>query len=85
VRAGSRGDSNARRRRRSTSASPGGRFERSAMRRGIRAAIAGAPLANVAIEGGHRYVIAVGNRVTPVPPHRSVRAGLPHTAPTSGV
>ena len=31
------------------------------------------------------YVIAVGNRVTPVPPHRSVRAGLPHTAPTLGV
>jgi helicase len=31
------------------------------------------------------YVIAVGNQVTPVPPHRTVRAGFPHTAPTSGV
>jgi hypothetical protein len=28
---------------------------------------------------------AVGNRVTPVPLHRSVRAGFPHTAPTLGV
>jgi transposase-like protein len=30
-------------------------------------------------------VIAVGNRVAPVPPHRSVQAAFPHTAPTSGV
>ena len=30
---------------------------------------------------GEGYLIAVGNRVTPVPPHRSVRAALPHTAP----
>ena len=29
-------------------------------------------------------VIAVGTRVTPRPPHRSVRAQLRHTAPTSG-
>ena len=28
--------------------------------------------------------IAVGTQVTPRPPHRSVRAGLPHTAPASG-
>ena len=27
---------------------------------------------------------AVGNRVAPVPPHRSVRAHLTHTAPTLG-
>jgi hypothetical protein len=30
-------------------------------------------------------LFAVGNRVTPVPPHRSERAGFPHSAPTSGV
>jgi hypothetical protein len=28
---------------------------------------------------------AVGTRVTPRPPHRSVRAQFGHTAPTSGV
>ena len=28
---------------------------------------------------------AVGTRVTPRPPHRSVRAAFPHTAPTSGI
>jgi hypothetical protein len=28
---------------------------------------------------------AVGTRVTSRPPHRSVRAAFPHTAPTSGV
>jgi hypothetical protein len=31
------------------------------------------------------YVIAVGTPVTERPPHRTVRAGFPHTAPTSGV
>ena len=31
------------------------------------------------------YVIAVGTPITERPPHRSVRAELPHTAPTSGV
>ena len=30
-------------------------------------------------------LVAVGTEVTPRPPHRSVRAELPHTAPTSGV
>ena len=29
--------------------------------------------------------IAVGTPITERPPHRSVRAELPHTAPTSGV
>src|SRR5437868_6365112 len=28
---------------------------------------------------------AVGTRVTSRPPHRSVRAAFPHTAPTSGI
>ncbi len=32
-----------------------------------------------------RVGIAVGNAITGVPPHRSVRAAFPHTAPTSGV
>jgi len=33
----------------------------------------------------HRmYVVAVGIRLTPYPPHRSVRADFPHTALTSG-
>jgi hypothetical protein len=31
------------------------------------------------------FCVAVGTRVTPRPPHRSVRAAFPHTAPTSGV
>ncbi len=31
------------------------------------------------------YLIAVGTRITARPPHRTVRAGFPHTAPTSGV
>jgi putative transposase len=30
-------------------------------------------------------LIAVGTPITERPPHRSVRAGFPHTAPTSGV
>ena len=34
--------------------------------------------------GGHES-IAVGTLITERPPHRSVRAGFPHTAPTSGV
>lgn len=29
--------------------------------------------------------VAVGTEVTPRPPHRSVRAELPHTAPASGM
>jgi hypothetical protein len=29
--------------------------------------------------------VAVGTKVTPRPPRRSVRAGLPHTAPASGM
>src|SRR6478752_1941467 len=29
--------------------------------------------------------VAVGTRVTSRPPHRTVRAAFPHTAPTSGV
>jgi len=33
----------------------------------------------------HKAVIAVGTPVTGRPPHRSVRAAFPHTAPTSGV
>ena len=32
-----------------------------------------------------RTTIAVGTRVTVRPPHRTVRADFPHTAPTSGV
>jgi hypothetical protein len=40
------------------------------------------PLTNTTI--GHRSV-AAGMRVTSRPPHRSVRAAFPHTAPTSGV
>ena len=31
------------------------------------------------------YVIAVGPPVTERPPHRTVRAVFPHTAPTSGI
>ena len=30
-------------------------------------------------------LVAVGTEVTPRPPHRSVRAELPHTAPASGM
>ena len=39
------------------------------------------------VGGGHGDVIrvAVGTEVTPRPPHRSVRAELPHTAPASGM
>jgi hypothetical protein len=33
--------------------------------------------------GEARKTMAVGNRVTPVPPHRSGRAAFPHPAPTS--
>ena len=29
--------------------------------------------------------VAVGTRVTPRPPHRSVRAAFPHTVPTLGI
>jgi len=29
--------------------------------------------------------IAVGTRITERPPHRTVRSGFPHTAPTLGV
>jgi len=29
--------------------------------------------------------VAVGTRITARPPHRTVRAAFPHTAPTSGV
>jgi len=32
-----------------------------------------------------QQVIAVGTLITERPPHRSVRAEFPHTAPTSGV
>ena len=32
-----------------------------------------------------RALFAVGTRVTSRPPHRSVRAAFPHTAPTSGI
>ena len=32
-----------------------------------------------------QFAFAVGTRVTSRPPHRSVRAACPHTAPTSGV
>ena len=32
-----------------------------------------------------RYLIAVGTLITERPPHRTVRAAFPHTAPTSGV
>jgi hypothetical protein len=31
------------------------------------------------------YLIAVGTPITGRPPHRTVRAAFPHTAPTSGV
>jgi hypothetical protein len=31
------------------------------------------------------YMIAVGTLITERPPHRTVRAAFPHTAPTSGV
>ena len=37
------------------------------------------------LAAGLRYIIAVGMPVTRHPPHRSVRADFPHTAPTSGV
>lgn len=32
----------------------------------------------------YKNVVAVGTAITHSPPHRSVRAELPHTAPTSG-
>jgi hypothetical protein len=32
----------------------------------------------------YHLVVAVGTPVTRRPPHRSVRAGFPHTAPTLG-
>jgi hypothetical protein len=32
----------------------------------------------------HREMIAVGTPITERPPHKSVRADFPHTAPTSG-
>ena len=35
------------------------------------------------MRSGTRF--AVGTRVTPRPPQRSVRAAFPHTAPTSGI
>jgi hypothetical protein len=31
------------------------------------------------------YMFAVGTLIAERPPHRSVRAGFPHTAPTLGV
>ena len=31
------------------------------------------------------HLIAVGTRITARPPHRTVRAAFPHTAPTLGV
>jgi hypothetical protein len=33
----------------------------------------------------HVLLFAVGTAITDRPPHRSVRAEFPHTAPTSGV
>ena len=48
----------------------------------------------ISFESVHRFLktlfaedlhIAVGTRVTPRPPHRTVRAQLRHTAPTSDV
>ena len=41
----------------------------------------------IAREGGKPsgFVIAVGAPIAERPPHRSVRADCPHTAPTSGV
>jgi hypothetical protein len=41
------------------------------------------------ISGHHRPAgtsksVAVGTEIAPRPPHRSVRAAFPHTAPTSG-
>ena len=53
-----------------------------------------APLATVGPKKGslsrranrrHCRCFAVGTRVTSRPPHRSVRAAFPHTAPTSGI
>src|SRR4051812_20472133 len=32
-----------------------------------------------------RLAVAVGTRVASRPPHRTVRAAFPHTAPTSGI
>jgi len=34
---------------------------------------------------GAGFFVAVGTLITERPPHRSVRAAFPHTAPTSGV
>lgn len=34
-------------------------------------------------QGSYRIVVAVGTEIAPRPPHRSVRAELPHTAPAS--
>ena len=34
--------------------------------------------------GGHQDVIAVGTLISKRPPHRTVRAAFPHTAPALG-
>jgi hypothetical protein len=49
------------------------------------AVVADSGRVDIGVEVGVGSGFAVGNRVTPVPPHRSVRAGFPHTAPTLGV
>ena len=38
----------------------------------------------VIVGAGFGGLVAVGTPVTRCPPHRSVRAALPHTAPASG-
>jgi hypothetical protein len=35
------------------------------------------------VTGSNSYLIAVGTPITERPPHRTVRAAFPHTAPTS--
>ena len=51
---------------------------------GITFGVRTAPALGTRFENQQR-LIAVGTPVTERPPHRSVRAELPHTAPTSGI
>jgi hypothetical protein len=38
----------------------------------------------LSLRGALCATVAVGTRITTRPPHRTVRAAFPHTAPTSG-
>src|SRR5262245_33426663 len=50
----------------------------------LRGALPGPDLMQCSKDGG-RIADAVGTRVASRPPHRSVQAAFPHTAPTSGM